>query len=387
MRGWLFLKALAREYRITLVAGSPAFPDESEGDLALLKNLVEDAVLLRFRASKDPGLLIRRLASVAGRSGGPSWDWADPSPTMRRRLRRLRSQGFSLVHLFRLYMLPVMSAALGEDCAIPVQLDMDDWESKTRQAVAEIAEPSRPELAFQLRTEASALAEEEFRWCPWMTRVFVCSQEDAAGLRAQNGLKNVLPLNNAVNVPPSMPLPGCGDVPELLFIGSLGYFPNQDAADYLLSRVLPGLRNKASGPFRLVIAGEWAPRVLKQRLQAEPLVTWIESPEHVEPLYRRAVAALAPIRAGGGTRIKVLEAFAQGRPVVATAAAVAGLDIEAGVHYIRADNPDEWIAALCGILDSPERRARIAESAFSWVRDYSTDAAMDRIAAILHEKG
>lgn len=385
MRGWLFLKALAREYRITLVAGCPAFPDDSDSDLAGLDGLIEDAVVLRFRATADPTLLAQRLMTFFGQSGDSSWDWAEPSPAMRRRLSRLRGKEFALVHVFRLYMLSVMSSILGNHTGIPIQLDLDDWESKTRNAVAEIAECSRPQLASRLKAESMALAQAERRWFPQMKRIFVCSRQDAAAISGQHGLDNVCPVNNAVSVPASLPPCSRESFPELLFIGALGYFPNQDAVYFFLTEVLPKLRAAVPRPFRLVVAGTAAPHVLRKLLQAEPLVTLIQSPKQVEPLYRRATAAIAPIRAGGGTRIKVLEAFAQGRPLVATAAAVAGLDVESGVHYIQANTADEWVAALRELLEDPAQGAQFAKSAFAWVRDHSLNVAMDRISSILHD--
>lgn len=211
------------------------------------------------------------------------------------------------------------------------------------------------------------------------------SRQDAAAISGQHGLDNVCPVNNAVSVPASLPPCSRESFPELLFIGALGYFPNQDAVSFFLTEVLPKLRAAVPRPFRLVVAGTAAPHVLRKLLQAEPLVTLIQSPKQVEPLYRRATAAIAPIRAGGGTRIKVLEAFAQGRPLVATAAAVAGLDVESGVHYIQANTADEWVAALRELLEDPAQGAQFAKSAFAWVRDHSLNVAMDRISSILHD--
>jgi polysaccharide biosynthesis protein PslH len=306
-----------------------------------------------------------------------------PSPAMRRRLRRLQGRKYDLVHVFRLYMLPIASAIVGDPAGIPLQLDLDDWESKTRLAIAAIAGSGRSELAAQLRAEASALADEERRRLPRMKRIFVCSQQDASALSAHYGLTNVFPVNNAVKVPASFPRSGGDALRDFLFIGALGYFPNQDAVLFLLDEVLPKLRASAAIPFRVVIAGAAATPALRKRFRAEERLEWIDSPEQVEPLYRNALAALAPIRAGGGSRIKALEAFAQGRPLVATSAAVEGLDVAAGVHYIQANTAEEWVAALRQLLESPSEAMRIAESAFEWVRQHSFDATVDRIASIV----
>jgi glycosyltransferase involved in cell wall biosynthesis len=189
-------------------------------------------------------------------------------------------------------------------------------------------------------------------------------------------------VGNAVAVPGS-PAPITDAQPaHLLFVGSLGYSANEDAVRFLLDDVLSRLRPVAPRPFRLVVAGVGASAKLGARLRVERDVTWVDSPPRVEPLYARALAALAPIRAGGGTRLKVLEAFAQGRPLIATAAAVAGFDVEPGVHYARAETASQWVDSVCSLLEEPEAGSRLAASAHAWVRRHSLESAIRRVAAL-----
>lgn len=371
MRGWQFLEGLARRHRVTLVAGSPGFPDDAEADLGRVRPLVEDALLLRFGAATR----VRRLA--ARLTAGHASDWVEPGLAMRWRLARLGRSGFDAVHVFRLYMLPVAAAALGKGNAAPIQLDLDDWESETRLSFARLADREEPARAARFRKEAAALVEKEREWLPRVARVLVASSDDASALAERHGLRNVVTVGNAVSVPPEPPPPSSTEPPELLFVGSLGYYPNQDAVRFLMDEVLPALRGRR---VRLVVAGPAPPPALKARLLSEPEVTWVDSPARMEPLYERARIVLAPIRAGGGTRVKVLEAFARARPLVATGLAVAGLGVVPGVHYRHAEEPCEWAAAVAALLDTPTVGTRLVEAAFSFVRGRSHEIAVRSIA-------
>lgn len=370
MRGWQFLEGLARHHRVTLVAGSPAFPDEPE-DLDRVRPLVEEAVVLRF----GPLARLRRLTGRPGRS--PVWDWAEPTPGMRRRLERIGRRGFGAAHVFRLYMLPVAAAALSGAGAVPIQLDLDDWESETRLSCARLADRDDPRRAARFRREGAALAEKEREWLPRVSRVIVAADDDVAALSSRYHLPNVFALGNAVEIPQAPPPPSHAVPPELLFVGSLGYYPNQDAVRFLLDEVLPALAGRGA---RLVVAGSSPPAELRARLGSEPNVTFIDSPARVEPLYERARIVVAPLRAGGGTRVKVLEAFALGRPLVATGFAVSGLGAADGTHYVRAEEPAEWIAGVTALLDAAGTCGRLVDAAFSLVRARSRAAAVRSIA-------
>jgi glycosyltransferase involved in cell wall biosynthesis len=199
---------------------------------------------------------------------------------------------------------------------------------------------------------------------------------------ARYDLRNVVVIENAISLPASLPPPPVGSPAALLFIGALGYFPNQEAVRFLLDEVLPRLQGGSPSSAHLLLAGAGAPPRLRIRLRHTPDVTWVRAPRSVEPLYARSAVALAPIRAGGGTRLKVLEAFAQGRPLVATAAAVAGHDVQPGVHYLRAEAADEWATAIRALLEQPALAARLTTAAFDWVQAHSVEKAVDRVSAL-----
>jgi glycosyltransferase involved in cell wall biosynthesis len=124
---------------------------------------------------------------------------------------------------------------------------------------------------------------------------------------------------------------------------------------------------------------------LRRRLDG-PGCRWIEAPDRIDSLYARAQIALAPIRAGGGTRIKALEAFAHGRPLIATRAAMAGLDVQPDRHYLAAETASEWIEAIRLLLAQREVRHRISREAFEWVSRHSLASAMQKVEDLAGEE-
>jgi polysaccharide biosynthesis protein PslH len=378
MRAWQFLLGMARGHRVTLVAGSPNFPAEELQSLAHLASLVEDVVILSWRASRDWELALRtfRRLALPGEPARPA-DWSEPTAAMRRRLARLARRSFGHVHVFRLYMLPIALAILDGDQHALTQLDLDDWESETRRLIATL--PSR--AARRWRVEAQVYAALEEAWLPRLRRVLVCCEEDRTRLQERYSLEDVRTIRNAIAVPKAPCLPPPGIEPALLFIGSLGYYPNEDAVGFFVTEILPKLRHVHPN-LRLLVVGAGAPLALRRLLAAAPGVRWLGRVEQVDDCYRQATAAVVPVRAGGGTRLKVIEAFARARPVISTSIGVAGLALEAGVHFLRADTPDEWVAQSLLLLSDSVLSARLALAAFGRAKEYSLENSIENIAGL-----
>ena len=164
--------------------------------------------------------------------------------------------------------------------------------------------------------------------------------------------------------------PSARECRTLLFVGHLAYGPNIDAATTLARRVFPEVRRRLPDA-RCVIAGA-APRKAVQVLAGDG-VEVLADPEDLEPLWSRAGALVCPLRWGGGSRIKILEAAARGVPVVTTAFGAEGLDLKPGTHVTVVDDVTRQADAAVAILREPaafdgvSRAARTAvERHHSW---------------------
>lgn len=184
--------------------------------------------------------------------------------------------------------------------------------------------------------------------------------------------KRISVVPNGVTIPPAV-LPEPSNVDTLLFVGTLGYGPNIDAVNWFAREVLPLIWNRRPD-ILFTVAGYGSGNELRD-VPADPRCTIYESPAHLTPLYARAALVVAPIRRGGGTRIKILEALALGRAVLATPFAAEGLGLRNGVEIELAETPTEMATVALELLrDQPRRmtlasegRRQVAER-FDWRR-------------------
>ena len=308
-----------------------------------------------------PGALrIVRLtgAPIAPRRLG---DWFDPDAASAVALGALGGPRPARIIVFRFY-LHDMAALLPPEWRPMVEMDCDDLESATRWSLAALAlRRGRFRTARACMAQAVGYARLERRLLPSYAKVHVSAFEDAARLRR-------LPGMSAVQASPNKIVPEPGLVPTaaqaggrtLLFVGALFYPPNEDAMLWFAEAVLPELRRRVPD-VRVVAAGR-AEAHLQQQL-AQHGITYAHSPADLRPLYAEATAVIAPVRGGGGTKLKVLEAWQHGRPLVATSHAARGLDVEAGRHLLLADRPRDFARHCADVLTDAALAAALVREA------------------------
>jgi glycosyltransferase involved in cell wall biosynthesis len=169
------------------------------------------------------------------------------------------------------------------------------------------------------------------------------------------------------------------DPKRLLFLGSLEWRPNLDAVGLLLDRIFPAVR-AAEPAATLDLVGRNPPAALVRRVAGTPRVTLYASVADVRPHLTRAGVMAVPLRVGGGSRLKILEALAAGLPVVSTRVGAEGLDLVPGKELVVVDDVAAMAAALVGTLRDPATaRARAAEGRQRVLHRYDWDTLADRM--------
>ena len=213
---------------------------------------------------------------------------------------------------------------------------------------------------------------------------FSVSEEDAAATRliAPAGLP-VRVASNGVDVEAFRPAADGwdGEADSLLFFGTMNARMNADAVVYLVEEILPLIRTRRPGA-RLSIVGQ-NPSASVLKLGQRPGVSVLGEVPDVRPHVAAASVVMAPVRMGGGTKVKVLESMSMGRPVVATSHACRGLAVQDGVDVSIADSPAEIAGRTVALLEDAEARRRMGAAARATVeRLYSWDA----IAALISDE-
>jgi polysaccharide biosynthesis protein PslH len=163
---------------------------------------------------------------------------------------------------------------------------------------------------------------------------------------------------------PEHPLDPLGSPPlSLLFVGNFKHPPNVDAAVRLITTIFPRVQARCPGLLLHIVGDQPTPQI--QQL-ANPNVIVTGRVPDVTPYLDRAALAVVPLRLGGGMRVKVLEALAAGKAVVASPRAVEGLDVMDGKHILLAESDQQFTDAIVQLLTEPERRTALAAHARSW---------------------
>lgn len=217
---------------------------------------------------------------------------------------------------------------------------------------------------------------------PRVSAFSAASPREAAEMSRRHGIE-VVTVANTVTVPAYRP-PYQDGRSTVLFVGNLTYEPNVDAATRLALEVMPDLRREAGRKVEAVIVGPYNPAGPLGGLEACDAVTLTGFVDDLGVQYRRAGVVVAPIALAGGTRIKLLEAFAAGVPVVTTPAGAAGLDVTHGEHLLVGESPGDLARLAARVLERRPLGEGLAANAFELVsRRYSPAAARTQMAELI----
>ncbi|MEZ4547536.1 MAG: glycosyltransferase [Thermodesulfobacteriota bacterium] len=223
----------------------------------------------------------------------------------------------------------------------PIFFDLDDIEHIVLKRYIESRNNLKTKLLYSL---LPSLTKGEYNAIELASKTAVCSELDRSYLNEKYGLSGVVTVPNAVDIPRLEPITS---EPNLLFLGSI-YQPNVDAAHYLVERIWPLVRKKLPQA-KLIIAGTSAEKMGLKTTGADG----VETPGFVDDLadlYRKVRATAVPILVGGGTRFKIIEAAAYGKPTVATTIGAEGLEFEEGTEILRRDDPETFADACVSLL-------------------------------------
>ena len=191
-------------------------------------------------------------------------------------------------------------------------------------------------------------------------------------------LEEIAPVHNLLTVVPNgVDLSlyngnlGQPEPDTLIFPGALTFFANYDAMAYFLEEIYPLV--KARRPQTVLRITGKTDGVDLSALPASDGVIFTGYLDDVRPAVARSWVCVVPLKVGGGTRLKILEAMALGTPVVATSKGAEGLDVTPGKDILIADEPEAFAEAVLRLLDEPSLRARLAaggrrlvEARYSW---------------------
>lgn len=238
----------------------------------------------------------------------------------------------------------------------PVFFDLDDIEHVALARA--ISQPPHWRSKRLQYLQLPALLAGERRAIRLSHTTFVCSENDRAHLAKKFGLDNLAVLPNAVDIPPARPYQVA---PHLLFVGSFSYTPNVNAAEFLVTRIWPLIKNQVPDA-RLTIVGAKPEQIPSFRAKPDG-VTFAGFVENLEAVYQDSRVVCCPILSGGGTRVKILEAAAHGKPIVATTLGAEGIEFRDGTEILLRDDAQSFADACVALLRDELQCHRLGNAA------------------------
>lgn len=281
--------------------------------------------------------------------------------------RRVRSlvdgEDFDILHVERLSMTQnightVRSRSGGRRPYLV--LDVDDLESEKMRRMAALERWGSPQKYLH-SLECLKLYAYERLVLPRFDCALVCSEKDRRRLQQGRRSPRVEVFCNGAEVDDRAVLEGHQDGGRtLVFLGTMNYQPNEDAALFFVESVFPFVRRQVSD-VRFIIAGKSpSARVLALNNGRDVRVTGYVQDKTA--LFSSCTVFIVPLRMGGGTRIKILEAMAAGKPVVSTTVGCAGIDVAPSENILIADAPENFADACVELLLHKTRRQTLGRA-------------------------
>ena len=270
------------------------------------------------------------------------------------RLRTLlREECFDIVHMDSLD----LSLYLPALPHIPVVCTHHNVESALLMRRAKTERSTLRKRYLQL--QARFMESEEKRYCGMVSLNVVVSPEDARCLAAHVPEAAIQIVPNGVDT--KVFLPGAGGHRGVVFVGGASWFPNRDAMEYFAHEILPLLRHDQED-----LQVTWVGRssdAIRDTYNQEHGIELTGYVDSIEPYVAEAACYIVPLRVGGGTRLKILDAWAMGKAVVSTSVGCEGLDARDGENILIRDTPQAFAAGVRQILTDTTLRRRLAAAA------------------------
>jgi glycosyltransferase involved in cell wall biosynthesis len=254
-----------------------------------------------------------------------------------------------------------------------------------RAFLTDLRAPARwPGAAYSF-VQWQRLRRYEAQVCRRADRVLAVSDVDAEMLRELVPGLDVTVVPNGVDTQtyqPELPDPDL-QIPtnSLVFTGTMDFRPNVDAVLWFAQKVLPLVQAEVPD-VHLFVVGQRPHRRL-EGLQSDPAITLTGWVKDTRPYIAAAAVYVAPLRIGGGTRLKLLEAMAMGKPVIATRLGAEGYPVTDGRELSLADTPTDFAASVVALLRAPERRAELGQVARTFVeQQYDWRAIVPRVETV-----
>ena len=371
LRAWAWLNDLNRTHKVyVLVANDteiPLVPADypAEGVWSVQTKTSSAPKLLRILGILFPPICLLSRRVIA------DWHFPIKMSAFDHYISELSGEYVNRIVVFRFYLHGLGQIISRYYPTAKLELDMDDLESFTRVSVAGcLIRMKRYRESIQWMVSAVQYVLLELFITRSYSTVWLASAQDGSYLR-KHIIQNIEERPNRIPLPDLKDInnPNKSDILRLLFVGTLNYPPNEEAILYLLNKIQPEIEKRLKRPWKLCVVGRHASPLLAQLLEDAARVEFFPDAERLETFYAAAQIIIVPLRSGGGTKLKSIEAFSYRRPLVSTRHGMRGIGATAGIHYLAAETPDQFADAIALLANDPLLAERISQDGETFCRE------------------
>ncbi|WP_203300628.1 glycosyltransferase family 4 protein [Marinobacter sediminum] len=363
-RSFNLIKEAAREHEITLLCFNqraflestlPEVTDPLELACSELLNYVQHIKVFEIPEDKLLGGKLWVVTKAILKGSSYNMEWLKSDPFRKELINKIKSDEFDVVHVDTIS----LCAYFDVIHEAPLILNHHNFESKM------LMERSRKEKNKLKRIfyahEARRLLDSEKNYIRKVQLNITCSDDDANDIRAEVGVDNVMTIPNGVDLSyfstnrSVLPIAN-----RIVLVGGLSWYPNRDAVEYFLQEVWPLLKERVPTA-EVDIIGRSPTESMTKFAEQEPRVHVQGFVDDVRPYLWRSEFYLCPIRIGGGTKLKILDALASGCCIIAHPFACKGIEVREGEHVLFAESGAEYVDKIELLNSDPELRARLRE--------------------------
>lgn len=355
VKTWNMLKCLVKRHEVTLVSFTRG--DQSEA-VERLRQVCQQVYTVPITRS-----LIRDILAIlrSVMTGEPWLMLRDDRRSMHGLVESLiDSQSYDLIHVDQLNMAQYADGVEGPRRVLDAHNAL--WTLYTRVAKT----TQNRGLRWLYAREAHLLRLYEGRMCRRFDAVLVVSNCDKAALEeavaeapVAAGAPRFLVIPIAVDIAELLPRAASGSQDRILHMGTMFWQPNVDAVRWFAEEVMPLVHQKRPGAIFDVV-GARPPASIRAYAGTRSDVHVTGYVADPRPFIESAGVFVVPVQAGGGMRVKILTALAQGLPVVTTPMGCEGIEAEPGRDLIVAETPEEFARATLRVLDDPQLQESLA---------------------------
>lgn len=363
IRIYYVLRYLSAHHQVTLL--SFVRPDDQPEHVAHLESFLTAVHTVPMERSLTRDLSAIGVSLLTGR---PAIIAREEIGAMRRKVEDLLATGaFDVVHADQIPM--ARYGLLGRDANVRRLLDQHNatFQIVERLAAGETSAVKR----WALQREARAFARYEREMCRGYDQVTFVSHQDRDVLLGSwdesllADRTTVIPI--CVDTESVAPVPPVPSPFRITHVGTMYWPPNVEGMHWFHEKVWPQVRAQVPQA-RLTLIGKNPPDSL-QALAAEPDVEVTGYVEDLTPYLAETAAFVVPLHAAGGMRVKIVDAWCWGLPVVSTPIGAEGIDLRDGENLLIADTPEAFARAVVTVLQEPQVQARLRANGRRWVEE------------------